>query len=94
MLLYLYSRIFRLITGCDLLIYYSGGNETSIQNDLAQIKYNKDTLTSVAFEKYNLGAHSTLIRNNLTDVTKTIQSFGLETWYFCNNFFQTGHKVC
>lgn len=53
----------------------------SIASNLQQIQDNSDILSSVAFEKYNLGPNSTLVANNLTEVSSTIQSFGLETWF-------------
>ena len=59
----------------------SGGNDTSIAANLQQISTNRNTLSAVSFEKYNLGPRSELKVNNLTDVTFAIQSYGLETWY-------------
>ena len=62
------------------LIVDSGGNATSINANLNQLYENRDIVTAVAFEKYNLGPHSTLVENPLYNVAPILRSFGLETW--------------
>ncbi|KAM9973608.1 hypothetical protein ACTFIW_010718 [Dictyostelium discoideum] len=53
-------------------------NET-ITSDLEQILSLTQILDSVAFERFNLGANSTLIVNNFTDVQYPLQTAGLKT---------------
>ncbi|KAM9978971.1 hypothetical protein ACTFIZ_000292 [Dictyostelium cf. discoideum] len=51
----------------------------NITSDLEQILSLTQILDSVAFERFNLGANSTLIVNNFTDVQYPLQRSGLKT---------------
>lgn len=58
-----------------------GDSANEIKNQIETIIEHRDLITAVSFEKYTLGANSTLVTNtNLTDPTLTISSIGLESW--------------
>jgi len=57
-----------------------GDNSTTIGWQLKSIHSNRNILSGVSFEMFNLGANSSLILNNLTRVHKEISSFGLQTF--------------
>lgn len=47
---------------------------------------NRSRFTSALYELYNLGPNSTLVANNLTDVTPSIISLGLESWPMISSY--------
>jgi len=63
-----------------------GANTTEIEKNLQEISKIRDLLAAVSYERYNLGANSTLILNNLTDPTEKIQSFGLQTFPMVSSY--------
>ena len=63
-----------------------GDNTTSIEFQLNQIKDNINKFKSISFEIYNLGANSTLVKNNLTDVSNTIHEMGLDTYAMISSY--------
>ena len=63
-----------------------GDNSTYIQYQLNQIQANVNRFKSISFEIYNLGPNSTLIQNNLTDVSNIINAMGLETYAMISSY--------
>ena len=56
-------------------------SSNQIDQQIQEIVDNKDLITAVSFEKYTLGANSALVINtNVTDVSLTISSIGVESW--------------
>lgn len=62
------------------------GTTESIALNLLQVAKNQEVLSAVAFELFNLGANSTLVVNNLTDVAPIINSIGLESWAMVSSY--------
>jgi hypothetical protein len=58
----------------------------TIENNLNQIKQHSHILTAVSFEKYTLGADSTLLDNNLTEVASKINEMKLEAWPLLSSY--------
>lgn len=54
--------------------------------DLIDIAKHRETISAVSFEKYTLGANSTLVDNHLTEVASKIQGLGLESWPLLSSF--------
>jgi len=54
-----------------------GGNSSSIASALDDIEHHSTISSAVAFEKYNLGANSQLVLNNLTDVEIPLRQAGI-----------------
>jgi len=63
-----------------------GGNSTTIKENLREIAHHARFVTGVSFEKYNLGANSALIINNLTDPTQELVKIGVETWPMVSSY--------
>ena len=62
-------------------------NSNEINNQIDTIYDHKDVITAISFEKYTLGANSTLVHNtNLTDVSLTIDSMNLESWPLLSSY--------
>ena len=57
-----------------------------ISADLEEIRVHKNALSAVSFEKYTLGPNSTLVDNNLTEVSSKIVALGLEAWPLLSSF--------
>lgn len=58
-----------------------GDSSNEINDQIQTIYDNKELITAVSFEKYTLGANSTLVINtNVTDVSATITSMDVEAW--------------
>lgn len=53
-----------------------GDNAHDIALQVAQLNANADLFTGVAFELFNLGPRSTLVRNNLTVVAPLLKRLG------------------
>jgi hypothetical protein len=54
-------------------------NDTSIAFELSQFAVNGSALNAAAFEDYNLGPGSTLVKNNLTQASPPLQASGIQT---------------
>jgi hypothetical protein len=63
-----------------------GDNASQIQAELQTISKNRDLVTDVSFEIYNLGPHATLVRNNLTFVAPALKKIGVDTWAMLSSF--------
>ena len=61
-------------------------SKKNIEYQLTQLAVNVSTFTSVSFEDYNLGANSTLIKNDLSQVAKTVNVLNLESWAMISSF--------
>ena len=57
-----------------------------IRNHLVTIERHKDVLSAVSFEKYTLGPNSTLVDNELTEVSFQLNEIGVETWPLLSSF--------
>lgn len=57
-----------------------------IDHNLNEISANRESLSAVSFEKYTLGPNSTLVDNNLTEVSTQILAAGLEAWPLLSSF--------
>ena len=57
-----------------------------IRNHLLTIQQHRDVVRAVSFEKYTLGANSTLIDNDLTEVSFQLNEIGVETWPLLSSF--------
>lgn len=62
--------------------------ETSsdIAHSMAQIEERKDLFSAISFEKYTLGPNSSLVDNNLTEVSNKFVLWGLEAWPLLSSF--------
>ncbi|EGG14717.1 hypothetical protein DFA_10977 [Cavenderia fasciculata] len=69
------------IVGQNGVLVWMGLERTSenITSDLTEIETIHSILTSVAYERFNLGPNSTLILNNFTNVQSDINNVGLLT---------------
>jgi len=63
-----------------------GSSSIDIYHHLQQIADHLDVINSVSFEKYNLGANSKLIVNNLTDVLPALQNLGVATFPMISSY--------
>jgi len=63
-----------------------GASSIDIYHHLQQIADHLDVINSVSFEKYNLGANSKLIVNNLTDVLPALQNLGVATFPMISSY--------
>lgn len=61
-------------------------NATVIAGQMHQFATNTSVLNAAAFEDYNLGPNSTLIKNNLTQVARPLHQMGVETWAMISSF--------
>ena len=52
----------------------------NINSDLNSFSANRDSLTAISFEDYDLGSNSALIYNGFTSVNEQVKSMGLEAW--------------
>lgn len=57
-----------------------------ITSNLDEISLHKEILSAVSFEKYTLGPNSTLVDNNLTEVSTNISALGLEAWPLLSSY--------
>lgn len=57
-----------------------------INANLNEISRNRQALSAVSFEKYTLGPNSTLVDNNLTEVSSEIIAIGLEAWPLLSSY--------
>ena len=57
-----------------------------IARNMAEIEARKDLFTSISFEKYTLGPNSTLVDNNLTEVSNKLVLMGVEAWPLLSSF--------
>ena len=57
-----------------------------IRDHLLSIERHKDVLQAVSFEKYTLGPNSTLVDNELTEVSFQLNRIGVETWPLLSSF--------
>lgn len=57
-----------------------------IQNHLMTIERHKNIISAVSFEKYTLGPDSTLVDNELTEVSFQLNKIGVETWPLLSSF--------
>jgi len=63
-----------------------GASPIDIYHHLQQIADHLDVINSVSFEKYNLGANSKLVVNNLTDVLPALKNLGVATFPMISSF--------
>lgn len=96
----LFSGLLAVLVSVSLWSYAAAGNrvmvwmclefcdETQhiINSNLKEINTHKESLSAVSFEKYTLGPNSTLVDNNLTEVSSKIIAFGLEAWPLLSSF--------
>lgn len=61
-------------------------SSSNILYQLNQFQTNTSILNMVAFEDYNLGPNSTLIKNNLTQVAKPLASLDIETYAMISSY--------
>jgi spore germination protein YaaH len=62
-------------------------SSNDINNQIDSIYEHRDVISAVSFEKYTLGANSTLVTNSkLTDVSATIKSMDLEAWPLLSSY--------
>jgi hypothetical protein len=66
----------------------------SIAADLQQLTSNADIFQHVSFECYNLGADSTLVKNNLTQVNDALRAAGIKTFPMVSTYNDTCHHEC
>lgn len=57
-----------------------------IARNMAEIEARKDLFTAISFEKYTLGPNSTLVDNNLTEVSNKLVVMGMEAWPLLSSF--------
>ena len=57
-----------------------------IARNMAEIEARKDLFTAISFEKYTLGPNSTLVDNNLTEVSQKLVLMGVEAWPLLSSF--------
>ena len=69
-----------------LCLEFCEESQSEIKYNLNQLKKNSDLFTRVSFEKYTLGANSTLIDNELTEVNSEILSMGFESWPLLSSY--------
>mmetsp|Transcript_25773 Transcript_25773/g.43000 ORF Transcript_25773/g.43000 Transcript_25773/m.43000 type:complete len:300 (-) Transcript_25773:169-1068(-) len=60
--------------------------EMIIDTNLKQIDAHRDIISAASFEKYTLGPNSTLVDNNLTEVSSSIVAMGLEAWPLLSSY--------
>jgi hypothetical protein len=63
-----------------------GDDAKDIAYQINQLSLNRSRFTSALYELYNLGPNSTLVTNNLTDVTESIITLGLESWPMISSY--------
>lgn len=63
-----------------------GDTADDIAFQLQQLATNTSVFTGVAFEDYNLGPNSTLVKNNLTQVAPAIKQLGLQRWAMISSY--------
>jgi hypothetical protein len=63
-----------------------GDSSADIAFQLNQLAVNVSVFTGVAFEDYNLGANSSLIKNNLTQVAGPLAALGLQRWAMISSY--------
>jgi hypothetical protein len=63
-----------------------GENSSAIAAELLQLSTNRSVFTAAAFEDFNLGPNSTLIANNLTQVSSALHEDGLSTYAMVSSF--------
>lgn len=63
-----------------------GDSSSDIANEYWQLAVNTSTFTGVAFEDYNLGQNSLLIKNNLTQIAAPVKALGLQRWAMVSSY--------
>ena len=63
-----------------------GDNAAQIASQLESLSVNSTIFSAASFEDYNLGANSTLVKNDLTQVAGPIRQLGLETWAMVSSY--------
>lgn len=69
-----------------LCLEFCDETQEQIRNHLLTIQQHRDVVRAVSFEKYTLGANSTLIDNDLTEVSFQLNEIGVETWPLLSSF--------
>ena len=69
-----------------LCLEFCEESQSQIKYNLNQLKIHSNLFTRVSFEKYTLGANSTLIDNELTEVNSEILSMGFESWPLLSSY--------
>lgn len=69
-----------------LCLEFCGDSQENITSQLLQINNHKELISAVSFERYTLGANSTLYDNHLTIVSPQIVEMGLEAWPLISSF--------
>ena len=69
-----------------LCLEFCNDSKAKIGLDLEEIRKHANIITAVSFEKYTLGPNSTLVDNNLTEVSSHITKLGLEAWPLLSSF--------
>ena len=69
-----------------LCLEFCDENASDTRRNLIEIEKNKEVISAVSFEKYTLGPNSTLVDNNLTFVSDTINAMGLEAWPLLSSY--------
>ena len=69
-----------------LCLEFCDQTQEQIRNHMLEIELHKNSLDAVSFEKYTLGPNSTLVDNELTEVSFQLNAMGIETWPLLSSF--------